>query len=249
MAGTELFRTSFVGGYNKSDVMEYVRKLEGELENLRTVKEKAAVLEKSVAELLENPQPVSQKMTDQAQGAKAESTAAMFEKQLPSVDWLPEGMNKEEFTELREKAKKYDESYDAIKKLLLDSRIEAQVILKDAKMKAEKIVKDAETQAIERSRESELRLLTDAQIKAMKIVKDAEKQAEENREEARKLISVEIKDSAGQLQEEIKAVQASMQMLVDQLPARLEQRMSEKFLEENKEKTPIGSGILFGEDL
>ena len=75
MAGTELFRTSFVGGYNKSDVMEYVKKLEGELEHLRTVKEKAAALEKSVSELLE-------------QQSKEKQTSGQAEK--PEGGGLPE---------------------------------------------------------------------------------------------------------------------------------------------------------------
>lgn len=249
MAGTDLFRTSFVGGYNKSDVMEYVKKLEGELEQLRAVKERAAVLEKSVSEMLEKQQTGSQNPTDPGQKENTQSAAAVQERQLPSADWLPEGMTKEEFTDLKEKAKKYDESYDAIKKLLLDSRIEAQVILKDAKMKADKIVKDAETQAIERSRASEMRLLTDAQYKAMKIVREAKKKAEEDKKEARKMIAVEIKDSAGQLQEEIKVIQASIQMLVDQFPSKIEQRVNEKFLAEDKENESTDSKILLGEDL
>lgn len=244
MAGTDLFRTSFVGGYNKSDVMEYVKKLEEEVEHLRTVKEKAAVLEKSVSELLENQElSVQQDAQKTVDGKKALDTF------LPSPDWIPEDMSKEQFKELMEKARKYDESYDAIKKLLLDSRIEAQVILKDAKMKADKIVKDAEEQAIEKSRESELRLLTDAQLKAMKIVQEAEKKAAENQKEVKKLLSVEIKDSADQLQEELKAIQASMQMLVDQLPSRMEQRMEERFLSEKKETSVSDGGILFGGDL
>lgn len=249
MAGTELFRTSFVGGYNKADVMEYVKKLEDELEHLRTVKEKAAVLEKSVSELLEKQEVTEKKSADSKKDTQKTSSADEQDKRFLPVDWLPDSMSKEEFVELRDKARKYDESYDAIKKLLLDSRIEAQVILKDAKMKADKIVKDAEANAIEKSRESEMHLLMDAQLKAMKIIQDAEKKAAENTKEAKKLIAVEIKDSAGQLQEEIKAIQDSMQFMVDQLPARMEQRMKERFLSEKNGDLISGDGGTLGEDL
>lgn len=48
---------------------------------------------------------------------------------------------------LREKARKYDETYEAIKKLVLDSRIEAQIILTDARQKADQIVQNAAEQA------------------------------------------------------------------------------------------------------
>lgn len=228
MAGAELFRTSFVGGYNKSDVMEYVKKLEGELEYLRTVKDKAAALEKSVSELLEQK---SKEKQDSVQADKPGQEGESGQTDTVNLQsWLPKDMNEEAFTELKEKAQKYDESYDTIKKLLLDSRIEAQIILKDAEMKANKMVEDARIQAEEQSRESQIRLLADAQLKARKIIQDAEKRAEENTIEAKKTIAIEIKDSASKLQSEIKAIQASMDVLIEQLPIRLERCMEEQLL-------------------
>ncbi len=234
MAGTELFRTSFVGGYNKSDVMEYVKKLEGELEHLRTVKEKAAALEKSVSELLE--QQSKEKQTS-GQAEKPEQTDRSGQAQKPgqadtpnNQSWLPRDMDEDAFVELREKAQKYDESYDTIKKLLLDSRIEAQIILKDAEMKANKMVEDAKMRAEEQSRESEIRLLADAKLKARKIILDAEKRAQENAVEAKKTIAIEIRDSASKMQSEVRAIQASMNELVEQLPFRLERCMEEQLL-------------------
>lgn len=37
MAKSELFRSAIIGGYNKADVMEYVGKLEKEIERLQVL--------------------------------------------------------------------------------------------------------------------------------------------------------------------------------------------------------------------
>ena len=48
-----LFRKAIIGGFNKEDVMEYVEKLESEIERLKKVEKSAMALEKSVTEHLQ----------------------------------------------------------------------------------------------------------------------------------------------------------------------------------------------------
>lgn len=91
---------------------------------------------------------------------------------------------------LKEKAQKYDESYGAIKQLLLDSRIEAQV------------------------------LLTDARQKAAGIIREAEEQAEMLRAEARSRLNRELlqfRGSAGNIQQELENMQDCVQVILHQI--------------------------------
>ena len=123
---------------------------------------------------------------------------------------------------MTEKAQKYDESYEAIKKLLLDSRIEAQVILTDARQKAEKILEDARVNGMTQVKKEQQKLLTDARTKAEEIIQEAEEEARQKKELVSQEIIKQVQISATQAQEELKGIQASMQYIVDSLPARLE---------------------------
>lgn len=232
MAETKLFRTSIVGGYNKADVMEYVGKLEKELEELKKVKEKAQTLEKSVSHLLDKQEENSFLRNIKEELEKEE---AELSEKFSVEDYEGDGLS-----ELQEKAKKYDESYDAIRKLLLDSRIEAQVILTDAKQKAENIVKEAEHKAYYKQKEMEQKILSDAQKKAAQIVLNAEIEAKERSENVNSTIALEVKESAGKIQEEFRTIQMSMQYYIDTLPTRLEKCVKERIsLENASEKSSV----------
>ena len=122
-----LFRKAIIGGFNKEDVMEYVEKLESEIERLKKVEKSAMALEKSVTEHL-------QKETEKSESDILKESNVTDQMTASLVD---------EIESIREKAQKYDEQYDAIKRVLFDSRIEAQMILTDANRKAEYIVQDA----------------------------------------------------------------------------------------------------------
>ena len=223
MAKAEMFRTVLIGGFNKADVLSYIEKLENELENMNSVKEKAAALEESITKYLEDQESKTQEnMTSDQKSGETETAVLPGPEKQPEANKLPEGMSTEEFRELMEKAQKYDESYDAIKKLLLDSRIEAQVILTDARQKAEKILEDARVNGMLQVKMEEQKLLTDARAKADEIIQEAKENAKQRRELADQEIIKRVQIAASQAQEELKAIQASMQFIVDSLPARLE---------------------------
>ena len=116
MKNDSLFRTSMVGGYNKDDVKAYIEKLEKEIERLRSVEESAGLLEKSVEELLEK----QRKEQEEREQERKEREQQELERQAQLPVYIEEIPGEEELKELKEKAKKYDESYDAVKQLLLD---------------------------------------------------------------------------------------------------------------------------------
>ena len=141
MKNDSLFRTSMVGGYNKDDVKAYIEKLEKEIERLRSVEESAGLLEKSVEELLEKQ--------------RKEQEERELERQAQLPVYIEEIPGEEELKELKEKAKKYDESYDAVKQLLLDSRIESQMVLENARQQADQLLEQAEEDGLKRKNEME----------------------------------------------------------------------------------------------
>ncbi len=223
MAKTEMFRTVLIGGFNKADVLSYIEKLESELKNMNSVKEKAAALEESITKYLEEHEGTDHEKAAEVQ--KEETTGAddpAAEEQPQEMYKFSSDMNPEKLQELTEKAQKYDESYEAIKKLLLDSRIEAQVILTDARQKAEKILEDARVNGMTQVKKEQQKLLTDARTKAEEIIQEAEEEARQKKELVSQEIIKQVQISATQAQEELKGIQASMQYIVDSLPARLE---------------------------
>lgn len=134
MAKNNLFRGVLIGGYHKGDVLEYVEKLEKEIERLEKVESAAVVLEQKVADLLK----------------KESSDEALPKEELgPNQNEVFTNQDTEEFRQLQYKAQQYDEKYAAIKQLILDSRIEAQVILTDAKQKADRIIEEAQKKAVQ----------------------------------------------------------------------------------------------------
>ena len=184
MAKSELFRSAIIGGYNKADVMEYVGKLEKEIERLQVLEKTATELEQTVSGLL------AEKKTEQLMEIP-EKPEVHEENEILSED--QEGLDI-----LKEKAQKYDESYGAIKQLLLDSRIEAQV------------------------------LLTDARQKAAGIIREAEEQAEMLRAEARSRLNRELlqfRGSAGNIQQELENMQDCVQVILHQISEESEKLM------------------------
>lgn len=146
MKREEKFRTCLFGGYNKEDVQSYVASLEQEIERLTAVEMTAELLEKSVNELLEK-QKTDQTTMEEQKGKQAEMEKTGAEQKDETQKEKTTAPSIEEIEALREKAQKYEESYDAIKQLLLDSRIEAQVILTDARQQAEKLKEQMDADA------------------------------------------------------------------------------------------------------
>ena len=151
-----LFRTAMVGGYNKKDVQEYIASLEKEVERLKSVEDTAKELETSVAEILEKqkeekPIPSTAMVIEKAEFEALKEDAEHYRDGIhemkPKVIRDVSVADDRILSDLKVKAQKYDETYDAVKQLLLDSRIDAQVVLTNARQQALKIKEDAQAEA------------------------------------------------------------------------------------------------------
>ncbi len=213
MKNDSLFRTSMVGGYNKDDVKAYIEKLEKEIERLRSVEESAGLLEKSVEELLEK----QRKEQEEREQERKEREQQELERQAQLPVYIEEIPGEEELKELKEKAKKYDESYDAVKQLLLDSRIESQMVLENARQQADQLLEQAKEDGLKRKNEmeEETRQLCEkrmrengeqirqTRIEAEKEINRQKKAAESERTEAERLLK-ESREKAELLMENAK---------------------------------------------
>lgn len=176
MEDKKTFRTSLIGGYNKEDVDDYIAGILLENARLAEMEKKAQNLEQEISGMLKNQMSQQEKRLEECRLETEQRVQGEYEEKLRQAGERIrecEELNKEyqqrlsdcqkkmqegkenqgniisgaEAEILREKARKYDETYEAIKKLVLDSRIEAQIILTDARQKADQIVQNAAEQA------------------------------------------------------------------------------------------------------
>lgn len=176
MEDKKTFRTSLIGGYNKEDVDDYIAGILSENARLAEMEKKAQNLEQEISGMLKNQMSQQEKRLEECRLETEQRVQGEYEEKLRQAGERIrecEELNKEyqqrlsdcqkkmqegkenqgniisgaEAEILREKARKYDETYEAIKKLVLDSRIEAQIILTDARQKADQIVQNAAEQA------------------------------------------------------------------------------------------------------
>ena len=258
MKREEKFRTCLFGGYNKEDVQSYIASLEQEIERLAAVETTAELLEKSVNELLEKQKAeqdaIEEQKAEQAAMEKTEAEqkdgASEEKKAVPDI---------EEIEALREKAQKYEESYDAIKQLLLDSRIEAQVILTDARQQSEKLKEqmdaDARLQydqmllkaeeevkktkaAAEVEINEEKRAVRKEKLEAEQTLMEAKKQAEALVTDAENRIAKRRRESIEQVDKAFKAIQNQLHAVLlktsEDFEYAVEAEFSMPVLEENK---------------
>lgn len=246
MKSDKMFRTCLFGGYNKEDVQSYIERLEQEIERLTAVEATAELLEKSVDELLEKQR------ADQAALEKIE--AMQNDTQEPEATQ----MDREEMEVLKEKAQKYEESYDAIKQLLLDSRIEAQVILTDARQQAEKLREQMESEAkmqydqtlleaeeaakktraaAEEEINEEKKAVREEQLEAERALQDARKQAAMLIEDAENRIAKRRRESIAQVDKAFAVMRNQLHAILLQAPEEFEHAVEAEFsrpvLEEN----------------
>lgn len=258
MKREDKFRTCLFGGYNKEDVQSYVASLEQEIERLAAVETTAELLEKSVNELLEKQKAEQAEIEAQ----KAEQ-ASMEKVEAEQKDGVPEEKASvpdiEEIEALREKAQKYEESYDAIKQLLLDSRIEAQVILTDARQQAEKLKEQMDADArlqydqmlLEAEEEvkktkaaaeveinEEKRAVRKEKMEAEQTLMEAKKQAEMLVADAERRIAQRRRESIEQVDKAFKAVQNQLHAVLLKSSEDFEYAVEEEFsmpkIEKNK---------------
>lgn len=178
-----LFRTCVIGGYNKKDVDEYISSLENELIKLKNEKnfgkDKTAIKEKDILEesdfvlfdetfekitkdkmqddklSIENDK--KEEMQIQAEENENEKKFEMqrehYEKQLKELSEKYQELQRKNEILQKDRAV-YDEDYKAVKNVLLNARVDAEIIVAKAQEKAKLIIKDAQN-SLENSRKKQ----------------------------------------------------------------------------------------------
>lgn len=210
-----LFRTSIIGGYNKSDVKDYIRRLELELmrakveregternfhemdgekgspdvlvlnemsgrdtvekevltdehkrvemndaridelnQKLKEAEEELALKDKKLIEK-EQQLNVENKELREKLSKLLEITPdnGQNEKKIEELSLLNENLQKEK-ERLLEERRNYESDYAAVKNVLLNARVDAEIIVSKARAKADAILKDAQQQIEDRKREA-----------------------------------------------------------------------------------------------
>ncbi len=211
-----LFRTSIIGGYNKSDVRDYIRRLEFELMRSKVDKEgtENSLLEKDrgkggpdvlvLNEVDERDTAEKEALADEYRAVDKQSSARIDElnqklkeaeeelalkdkkliekeqqlntenrelreklsklleltpdngqkeKRIEELSLLNENLQKEK-EKLLEERKNYESDYTAVKNVLLNARVDAEIIVSKAKAKADMLLRDAQQQIEDRKREA-----------------------------------------------------------------------------------------------
>lgn len=117
MSDSEMFKTTLMGGYDKDDVMEQIRKLKdahaGEVGRLtKEIQQKNSRIEELTHRLV----------TKEEQKENLEQ-------------------------EIKEKYQKYIDHYDSISRLVVESQIRAENIINEARVKGERMIAQAEEEA------------------------------------------------------------------------------------------------------
>lgn len=182
MKKREMFRTCIFGGYNKNDVNEYVHSLENEIEKFQNEKEKgtdtitlSTEQEKSA---VENGQDIfifdeiPKKETSLSQEAHEnrgnnvsadeaergvsdfiENEKEKYENEITALKMKCQDL-KEELVALRKERDEYEDDYKAVKNVLLNARVDAEIIVAKAREKANLIMKDATKKLEDKRKES-----------------------------------------------------------------------------------------------
>lgn len=178
-----LFRTCVIGGYNKKDVNEYINSLENELINLKNEKnsvkdntfskEKDSLEENDFVFFDESFEEISKNkiqddtltiqndkreekhvQTEESKNErKLETQREYYEKQLKELEEKYQELQRKNEMMQKERAV-YDEDYKAVKSVLLNARVDAEIIVAKAREKAKLIIKDAQN-SIENSRKKQ----------------------------------------------------------------------------------------------
>lgn len=150
MAGHEEgFKTTFMGGFDKEDVLEQFRKQ----------KERAAEEKNRLQEELKDKEKQIQELE------------ARLEEKEQEVRKLE--------TDIKEKYQSYIDNYETIGKLIYDTEIRSQKLIGDAEGKAQKIADDAEqkSQEIIDSAQNQSQEIVDEAVKEKELILDKAREA------------------------------------------------------------------------
>lgn len=228
------FRVCIIGGYNKADVTEYIRALEEELEELRE-KAKAGVSPETAGQCLEAAVAALETAGQQpeaaggAQGtpgvadvpAAAAGAAASERPETAEYLRLQEENQRlrEELESMKDRRTRSEEDYEAIKKVLLDARVDAGVITAKAQERANQMIAETEEYLEKRKRQAIAEFCKEMENRGIELLTSKYKiQAQmENLEKA---------------YEELRQVRQYMADVVNNIPSGIESIMMEVGLEE-----------------
>lgn len=178
-----LFRTCVIGGYNKKDVNEYIDSLENELIKLKSEKNadedntfskgkdsleesdfvffdetfgensKDKMKEDTLAVQKDKKEEVKIQAEKYEDEKKLEVQREYYEKQLKELNEKYQDLLRKTDMMQKEKAV-YDEDYKAVKNVLLNARVDAEIIIAKAREKAKLIIQDAQN-SLEDSRKKQ----------------------------------------------------------------------------------------------
>ena len=214
------FRTSFLNGYSRKDVDEYVEFLVNELDSLK--EETARMLEEQKQKMSELELRITQEQEEK-------------EKLLKKVHDSEEQANQkniereEKVRNMEEKLRKYEESCEAVPRVMAMAQTDAEKIVSAAKTNAGQILSDARENAKRMSEEADkevfaLRKKTEEELQARKEI-------EERNYMAAKYKLKEYLDSLNATQSRLISTYNELGKLVNQMPIRLEDVFSEESME------------------
>lgn len=237
----KLFRTHLFGGYRQEDVDTYIERLELEIVRLEGELERS--LPKSTAPLPDEPEDFMILNGDEeeasAQAGPEERDSSYEQLKAESEEELREALKEEkskldqmmqllqkalcekqqleqELERLQKDQQSYEEDRDAIKEVLMNARVQAEVLLTKARKEARLILEDAQNQASQQQ-----------QAAIAQLMEDAHRQIDRRERET-------IGQLMGQLNENYNGLQTSKYFLIKSIEsmekqiAELQDRMGDK---------------------
>lgn len=215
MESRDLFRSCILGGYNKEDVMEYVGALEEEIERLKAQCEPDTVI--IVREDTGHEQPLLENAGLMLSAATKEPNSLMQENEQLRA----------EIVKLQEKVSQHDSDYDAIKKVLLDARIDANVMIQKARDKADDILREAEATAEEQKQKTGREVQREVGDRTLELF----------------MARYRVNDYVEELeraQKNLEGLYRSMKQIADALPSSIEEATAASSLTDGQESDKTG---------
>lgn len=170
MGKEALFRTCVFGGYNKQDVNEYIDRLEEQVNKAKSlndgVNQQKKIMEDDFFVLGDDQvKQVLPKDTTSEKEISFEKYLELQNKLLKTQEELTNVKSKleqknikcqkleSEINKLRSSSENYEEDYKAVKNVLLNARVDAEIIVAKAREKAEMISKDSQKKLIDKKKD------------------------------------------------------------------------------------------------
>lgn len=214
------FRNSFLNGYHKKDVDEYVEFLVNELDSLKEETARALEEQKQKITALEI------QITKEREEKEGLQEKIHFNEDRVNQKNLEQ---EEKIRDMEGKIKKYEESYEAVPRVLAMAKTDAEKIVLEAKSNAGQIIAEA--------RESAKQMTEEADKEAFALRKKAEGEIQEKRkiEEHNYMVAKhklqEYLDSLNATQSRLISTYNELGKLVNQMPIRLTDVLSDEPME------------------